>query len=117
MVANSDRSNPNLSFADGQSRCELIQRRRICCARERLVRVYVGNADPCEPVYVTIGNDDNREGLARRTTGDLGVPTAEASAQAAGGGEHDTLAVDVGSERRRQKAGDRRPALDHQPRG
>ncbi|TVU50893.1 hypothetical protein EJB05_02288 [Eragrostis curvula] len=33
-------------------------------AYERFARVYNGKADPCGPVYVTIGDGGNREGLA-----------------------------------------------------
>ncbi|GJN06983.1 hypothetical protein PR202_ga24767 [Eleusine coracana subsp. coracana] len=34
-------------------------------AYERFARVYQGKSDPCGPVYVTIGDGGNREGLAK----------------------------------------------------
>lgn len=34
-------------------------------AYERFTRVYDGNADNCGPIYITIGDGGNREGLAR----------------------------------------------------
>jgi acid phosphatase type 7 len=35
-------------------------------AYERFARVYDGKPDPCGPVYITIGDGGNREGLAKR---------------------------------------------------
>ncbi|XP_062182776.1 probable purple acid phosphatase 20 isoform X2 [Phragmites australis] len=35
-------------------------------AYERFARVYAGREDPCGPVYVTIGDGGNREGLAEK---------------------------------------------------